>query len=119
MLWWAVTRASGGGHHHVIERFIAPGADANATAAKFGGLIAIQASESDYLDIVKRLVATSYSSMATLSHMAVYEGVLGSLPLLGQFPSGFLEERSTSESATIDPQFQIQAEPYCRSLLTN
>ncbi|KAH7207766.1 hypothetical protein BKA60DRAFT_578414, partial [Fusarium oxysporum] len=55
--------------------------------------------------------------MATLSPMAVYEGVLGSLPLLGQFPSGFLEERSRSESATIDPQSQIQAELYCRSLL--
>ncbi|EWZ79105.1 hypothetical protein FOWG_16689 [Fusarium oxysporum f. sp. lycopersici MN25] len=118
MLWWAVTRVPGGGHHDVIERLIAASADANASAAKFGGRTAIQASsESDLLDIVEKLVATNNASMATLSHMAVYEGVLGSLPLLGQFPSGFLEERSSSEGATIDPPFQIQAETYCRSLL--
>ncbi|KAH7124950.1 hypothetical protein B0J13DRAFT_531222 [Dactylonectria estremocensis] len=55
--------------------------------------------------------------MAALPHMAVCEGVLGSLPLLGQFAAGFLGERSGAESLTADPLIQIQPELYCRSLL--
>ncbi len=50
--------------------------------------------------------------------MVVCDGVLGSLPLLGQFAVGFLGERSRLESATADISFpSVQLELRCRSLL--
>lgn len=55
--------------------------------------------------------------MAPPAHMAVCEGVLGSLPLLGQFLSGFLKERSKFESAMINTEIQKLTELRCHSLL--
>ncbi|KAH7232939.1 CHAT domain-containing protein [Fusarium tricinctum] len=55
--------------------------------------------------------------MPTLPQVDLCEGVLGLLPLLGQFRSGFLEERVKYESLMANPMMQIPAQLHCRALL--
>ncbi|KFZ03733.1 hypothetical protein V502_10707 [Pseudogymnoascus sp. VKM F-4520 (FW-2644)] len=55
--------------------------------------------------------------MASLPIRPVCEGVLGSLPLLGQFAAGFSEERARCESVSSNPMIQLHPETYRRSLV--
>jgi CHAT domain-containing protein/tetratricopeptide (TPR) repeat protein len=55
--------------------------------------------------------------MPTVPQLEFCEGILGLLPLLGQYRSGFLEERVKYESLMTNPLAQIPAQLHCRALL--